>query len=55
MEVERKFYTLLLITCEDWPMQSIPEPVGTGQISVRAAAPAKHQLYICAPGTFICN
>lgn len=36
MEVVRKFYTLPLITCEDWPMQSIPEPVGTGQISMAA-------------------
>lgn len=36
MEVDSRFYTLLLITCEDGLIQSIPEPVGTGQISMTA-------------------
>lgn len=36
MEVDSRFYTLLLIMCEDGLIQSIPEPVGTGQISMTA-------------------
>lgn len=36
MQADSRFHALLLITCEDGLVQSIPESVGTGQISVTA-------------------